>query len=458
MKGKKILGGLVLGSLLVIGITLGALKVTGFFKDAETEAMNLLAQLPDKLSSSYEEEFLGISALKKNSRDKGSVTTLHVSGVKVNKEMAQNVCGELPGTKNVALVLQALQDCVGTVDIQTDTGRNHKISGVLNKGNARLSADLYADGETLQYALPEIFPGRVIVQEQNTSVNTDEEQQKKKMMNFILQEYEKTKEEITCKKSRESAETYQFIFSSKTLSLWIKDFLSFLGKEEKLVTLTKQLSEESSEYVFCVKGSEGKLTSLSLVAQDRKGVFPVEITLSLSEEEQSNTVKLIYEEKGESKNRKCEITKQNRKTDVYETSLKVMIQTDSTSMNVDMTRIMDPNDHSYNLDAVLKWHGTKVAELVMEGAVKDIIPGESVHYIWDDITLNVGGKKCVTLSVDLQKKLLDYKFEKPEGEEVKFAEMTTEMKQEIQANKTKKMLEFGFDKIFLDDVLSKALQ
>lgn len=458
MRGKKILGGLVIGSLIVIGITLGALKVTGFFEDAETEAMKLLAQLPDKLSSSFEEEFLGISAFKKNSRDKGCVTTLHASNVKVNKEVAENVCQEVPEAKNVALVLQALQDCAGTVDIQTDTERNHKISGVLNKGNARLSADLYSDGETLQYALPEIFPGRVIVQEQNKSVDTDEEQQKKKVMNFILQEYEKTKEEIICKKSRESAETYQFIFSSKTLSLWVKDFLTFLGKEEELATLTQQLSEENSEYVFCVKGSEGKLTSLSLVAQEKKGVFPVEITLSLSEEEQSNTVKLIYEEKGESKNRKCEITKQNRKTDVYETSLKVMIQTDSTSMAADLSRVMDPNDHSYNLDAVLKWHGTKVAELVMEGAVKDIIPGESVHYIWDDISLTVGGKRWVTLSADLQEKLLENKFEKPEGEEVKIEELTEEMRQEIEANKMKKMLEFGFDKFLLSDMLSSAIQ
>ena len=135
-----------------------------------------------------------------------------------------------------------------------------------------------------------------------------------------------------------------------------------------------------------------------------------------------------------------------------------MIQTDSTSMAADLSRVMDPNDHSYNLDAVLKWHGTKVAELVMEGAVKDIIPGESVHYIWDDISLTVGGKRWVTLSADLQEKLLENKFEKPEGEEVKFEELTEEMRQEIEANKMKKMLEFGFDKFLLSDMLSSAIQ
>ena len=41
---------------------------------------------------------------------------------------------------------------------------------------------------------------------------------------------------------------------------------------------------------------------------------------------------------------------------------------------------------------------------------------------------------------------------------MKIEELTEEMRQEIEANKMKKMLEFGFDKFLLSDMLSSAIQ
>lgn len=481
MKGKKILGGVLLGILAVV-LAAGILKVTGILKNSEADALALLAQLPDKISKSYEDEFLGTEAFEEKSREKGSVTSIKLANVKVNKEVADNMSSIIPSVGNAALFLNTFRDCTCSVDIASDEQQGlRKVSGTLYKGDTKLQAEVYAEGDTLQYVLPEILPGKVISQENNVMGNKKKEQLQKEFTEFLLNEYDKTKDDISCRKSRETTESYEFIISSSTLSIWVQDFVEFLKAENEIAAITnyigklngqggeydgvsaledlaEQLSKESAEYRLCVRGSEGELTSVSFGTKAEEAAFPAELTVSVSEEENASTVKLIYERKGADGNSRWEITRRNGKSDVYENEFDVVIRTNQTSIAVNTMQVVNPSDHSYNAETTIKWHGTKVADIVVDGSVKDIVEGESIHYILDDVTVSVGDKEFLTMAVDVQNKLLDYKLEKPEGEEVKSTEITDVMKQEIAANTTKKFLEFEFNKAFLGNVLSKVLQ
>ncbi len=480
MNKKGLRGAILLGLLAVVFVVAGVWKVTGFFKNPEAEAMALLAQLPDKVSKSYEDEFLGLRALEKNSQEKGSAASIKISDIKVNKEASDRISSIVPSLRNAFMALKATEECTCSIDIASDEQQDiRKVTGSLSKGNVKLCADAYIEGDTVQYVLPEILPGKVIVQERHIFANMSRKQRQKKITEFLLSEYEKTKDDISCKKSRETAETYKFILSSKTLSIWINDFAGFVKKEPEfsgiinyigkldgqtgekdglsvLTALADQLSKETAEYQFCVKGSEGELTSVSFGTSSEEVVLPVMLTVSVSEKENDNTVKFTYERAENEGSSKWEITEQNKKSDVYEKTLDIVIQTAKTSLAVNTIQVIDSNDHSYNLETSIKWHGTKVAQLVMDGSVKDIVEGESIHYILDDISVNIGDEVVLTMAADVQKRVLDYKWEKPEGEEIRAAEITDELRMEMLFHATAKFWELGFDKLLTEDIIKKG--
>lgn len=480
MKGKKILAGVLLGIIAAALAAAVILKMAGFFQNPESEALALLAQLPDKITKSYENEFLGMDAFEENSREKGSATSIKLSGIKVNEQALNNISSTVPALENAAALFNTLQGCSCSIDIGSNEQQGiRKVSGTLFKQDARFHAEAYEDGDSYQYVLPDILPGKIITCGKDVVGNVDKTKLRNDFTEFFVSEYEKTKEDISCRKSRETAETYEFKVPSAVLSVWIQDFSDFLQAENELsavsdymgarnsqpedgnevsalADLAEQLSRESEEYLFCVRGSEGVLTSLSFGAEAEDVAFPAELAVSVSEEKNSSTVKLVYESSHTGGNSRLEVTRRNGKSDVYENEWDIVFQSSRASFAVNTLQVIDSNDHSYYSETGIKWHGTKVADIVMDGYVKDIVEGESVHYILDDITVNAGDKEIITMKAEVQKALLDYKWDKPEGEEVEPEEITDEMKQEMAVNMAGKLLEFDFDQLSLNSIISKV--
>lgn len=467
MKGKRILAGSLLGMIAAALVVVAVIKVTALLNNPESEALVLLAQLPDKVSKSYEDEFLGIAAFEENSREKGNAANIKLSGAKVNEEAIDDIGSKIPALKNAAVFLRSFQGCSCSIDIASREQQGiRKMSGTLVKGNAEFHAEAYEDGDSYQYVLPELLPGKVITSGKPIIASANKTQLRNDFSEFVLKEYKKTKEDISCRKSRETAETYEFTIPSAVLAVWVQDFSDFLKSKSDISTgngqskegsvdsaladLAEQLANESSEYLFCVRGSEGVLTSLSFGAKTQHAALLAELTISVSEEKNGNTAKLTYENSDSSGNSRLEVMRRNAKSDVYENEWEIVLRTSRASFDVNTRQVIDASDNSYYVEAGVNLNGTKVADIVMDGSIKDIVEGESVHYIVDDITVSSGEKELLSMKAEVQKTMLDYKWDKPEGEEIKSTEITDEMKQEMAANAASKLLEFGFS---LNDVM-----
>ncbi|MCI8791759.1 MAG: hypothetical protein HFG38_03005 [Eubacterium sp.] len=428
--------------VVTAAVSVGVMASVGFFKSDKETALELLAQVPKKLSRSYVSDHVGTGEMIRASMEKGSSASVRLSGLKFNDKIMKEAGTDFDFSK---FVFQA--------EIQTSADRT-KSNTLLNlsKGDERLSVVAYMDEDKTCTAFPELSPGKVVVVDKREweSLSEDSgvvdllESRMDYMTNrkynefgkafekFLWDEVKKVYDELSCKETEK--DTYRLTVPKSALDTVFHDFYHFMSEQKETVDFlnmyldeeddllsfleeaVEKITSESSDFIFYVKGSEKDVSRVSFEVTLNGN--PYSLSMDFEGKEDSKA-QLQLKTKQDGENISLDIVMKDTKTDNLSESLDAHLLIDDISFGkLSYLAVIDPKDNKYKSEITLDAVGEEVFSIKAEGLVKNLNPGKSVSYDLKNVSLRVEGDKILSAAVNVTLGTLEGEIEPPKGEEI----------------------------------------
>ena len=413
--------------VVTAAVSVGVMASVGVFKSDKETALELLAQVPKKLSRSYVSDHVGTGELIRASMEKGSSASVRLSGLKFNDKIMKEVGTDFDFSK---FVFQA--------EIQTSADRT-KSNTLLNmsKGDERLSVVAYMDEDKTCTAFPELSPGKVVVVdllESRTDYMTNRKYNefRKAFEKFLWDEVKKVYDELSCKETEK--DTYRLTVPQSALDTVFHDFYHFMSEQKETVDFlnmyldeeddllsfleeaVEKITSESSDFIFYVKGSEKDVSRVSFEVTLNGN--PYSLSMDFEGKEDSKA-QLQLKTKQDGENISLDIVMKDTKTDNLSESLDAHLLIDDISFGkLSYLAVIDPKDNKYKSEITLDAVGEEVFSIKAEGLVKNLNPGKSVSYDLKNVSLRVEGDKILSAAVNVTLGTLEGEIEPPKGEEI----------------------------------------
>lgn len=468
MNGKKIIAVIIAVFVLLAGGTVGVMAATGVFRSDKTEAVELLAQVPERLSWSSVGEVIGSADMMSAMYEKGSVTDVSVSDIKFS----------LPDKKESEELNDFFEGLTTTCSVQSDAEGHSGGNVKLDKNNTTVNLNYYMDGASGQkfyVSMPEIINGKVFkldmgeaAEKTNFDVNTTRKFYVD-LAAFAMDEMGKMGDEIICDKLQDGG--YQLTVAKESLDGMLDDTVEFMedqtemvdminaigslggvyagyeqlngaadgdeneGTYDFLAEMKKQIEEmkaETQDICLQVYGKDGNITSVKLAdpkGEDRDMV----IALEFSGEKGDSTATLKI---GDAKDT-ITLTKRDEKKELCTTSFSLELSgeangkiTHSQSINpadntceikmdVDADIELDEEDQElWDEEGLTGLENIFPLSMTAKGSVKDLKQGSYADYVLDDVTFSSNGHDVCTMAMDVKFGLPEGEVKSLEGEEV----------------------------------------
>lgn len=425
-------------------VSVGVMASVGFFKSDKASALELLSQVPEKLSRSYVSGHMGTEELIRASMEKGSSASIRLSGLKFSDKIMKEAGTDFDFSK---FAFQA--------DIQTSADRT-KSSTLFNlsKGDERLSVVAYMDEDKTCTAFPELSPGKVIVVDKRDGESLTEESYAEDLLEsrmdymanriynefgkafekFLRDEVEKVYDELSCQETEK--DTYRLTVPKSTLDTVFHDFYHFMSEQKDTVDflnlyleeedegdflslleeVVEKITRESSDFVFYVKGSGKDVSSVSFEVTLNGNPYSLSMDF---EGKEDCKAQLQLKTKQDGENICLDIVMKDTKTDNLTESIDAHLLIDDISFGkLSYLADFNPKDNQYRTEISLDAVGEEVFRLKAEGLVKNLNPGKSVSYDLKNVSLRVEGDKILTAAVNVTLGTLEGEIEPPKGEEI----------------------------------------
>lgn len=435
--------------VVTAAVGVGVMASTGFFKSDKKSALELLAQVPEKISRSYVNDHIGTEKLMKACMENGSTANIHMSDFKLNKAVAEEFASGFD-----------LSQYVMKVDAQSSAdGKKSSTLFSLAKGDDRLSVVSYLDDDKSYIAFPELSEGKVLTMnkkkweesgyallnnkmEYMTSAKYKEFG--KSFKKFIQDEVSKVYKELSCEETEQ--DTYQLTIPKDTLDTVFDDFCNFMsgqkdtvefineylmddyeiinGYEEEEVedflTLLKKavetLKKESSDFTLYVKGKGKELSKVGFDVTLNGDPYSLSLDFEGEEDCKAQLLLKTIQEKEEIS---IQIVMKDDKADLLKESIEVNVLIDDISFGkFSYITTIDPKDNKCNMELLLTVEAEELLRIEAEGLVKNLNPGKSVSYELKKVSLGTEGEQLLTMALDLTMGTLEGSIEPPKGEEI----------------------------------------
>ncbi len=467
MNGKKIIAVVIAVFVLLAGGTVGVMAATGVFRSDKTEAVELLAQVPERLSWSSVGEVIGNKNMVSAMYEKGSVTDVSVSDIKFS----------LPDTKDSKELNDFFEGFTATCSVQSDAEGHSGGNIKLDKNNTPVNFNYFmdgSDGQMLYASMPEIINGKVFkldmgeaAKKTNFDVNTTRKFYAD-LAAFAMDEMGKMGDEITCDKMQDGG--YQLTVAKESLDGMLDDAVEFMEGQTEMVDMInaigtlggvytgyelndaadgdenektddflaemkKQVEEmkgETQDIWLQVYGKDGSITSVKLAdpkGEDKDMVIALEFsgekgdstaTLKIGDAEDTLTIT-----KRDEKKELCttgyslELSGEENGKFTHSQSINPADNTCEIKMDFDADIELDEEDQELWDEEGLPGLGNIFPlSLTAKGSVKDLKQGSYADYVLDDVTLTSNGQDICTMAMDVKFGLLEGEVKPLEGEEV----------------------------------------
>ncbi len=470
MNGKKIIAVIIAVFVLVAGGTVGVMAATGVFRSDKTEAMELLAQVPERLSWSSVGEVIGNADMLSAVYEKGSVTDVSVSDIKFS----------LPDKKDSEELNDFFEGLTAAVSVQSDPEGHSGGNIKLEKNSTPVNFNYYMDGSEgrmLYASLPEIIHGKVFkldmgetAEKTNFDVNTTRKFYED-LAAFAVDEMGKIGDEISCDKMQDGG--YQLTVSKESLDGMLDDAVEFMEGQTEMVDMInaigslggmytsykrlddvadvdekedtydflaemkKQVEEmkgETQDILLQVYGKDGSITSVKLADLEGEDKDMV-VALDFSGEKGDSTATLKIGDAEDT----LTVTKRDEKKELCTTGYSLELSgdgdgngkltysqsinpTDNTceiKMDVDAGIELDEEDQElWDEEGLAGLENIFPLSLTAKGSVKDLKQGSYADYVLDDVTLTGNGQDICTMAMDVKFGLQEGEVKPLEGEEV----------------------------------------
>lgn len=489
-KGKKfkisfaIKAGLVIVFIAVF-FAVGAMAYNGFVKPDRREALRLLAQIPERISWSAQNDYIGTGEMLEKYLDEGGQVDVSVSDITPGDILGKSLTGGegpteiFPAMPGMLSIWESLSEyTVGwNKKFDMDSGRTSQ-AVMLSKGGEKMSVIRCQDSTDLWVALPELLDGKVLHAKTGElggilgEGSGAEEQKERDFLNFfreikvfLAEESVKAADQISFDKLKKSEEWSYVWDSGYTLQIpqeYVNSFFQRLSdllceqNQEVLQLLGEKVRGFSvaRDITLTIYGEDGKLCQLETDIPIKGNAFKV--TIAFTGEKDDSSISLLAQGEWEGELVSLMAKRLDKKKNVYETNTEIEIAVaDETVSKLTCSEKISPNDASYQLDIGLDAEGQKSYQVHAKGAVKDVKKGVSASYVLDDLWISSGDEELMSMETRIQFLAGDQEISPPQGEIVEISPDTEEedmevYKREITENFSKKMARMGILNQFMN--------
>lgn len=472
-KTGKIIALIVAIVVVVAGVSVGVMAATGVFSSSKKKAFDLLEQIPEKISYSSVNEYIGTSDMSKAMLEKGGQTGFKVSDLTLDSSIAPT-----------GLDLSGFSAELSAKSDKTDNKTSMLAS--LEKGGSKLSLNLYTDKEKVVLSLPELVSGKVFKldlasmkdalgsMQAMTTASPEMEEFAEDIEEFFEDEIKKVKDDIDCEKLSGDKNGYKLTIKKESMDTVMNDFVEFLTEHESVVSMvntymktlmytqvggtgdfdlikvvkevTSKLSQYTQDFSFEVYHVAGKLTGLQATFMAEMIPFKATVDFEGDKENSTVTMKIMAEQNGQEAG--VTVIKKDKKADTYENSFSFDVSAAGFSAAAfEVTESVNPSDNSYSLNGSVSAEGNEVGKLKATGSIKDLKQGSYANLVLDDVSVSANGIDYVKMALDIKMGVADGNIEPPQGEEVtvKSGTEVVPYMTEVQTALTKIMSDWGID-------------
>lgn len=434
-KGKLI--ALICSLVVVVGlVTTGiVLAATGVFSGSgKKEAFDLLAQAPEKLTSSAMNEQLGVAELYEAMFEKGMDLDFKLSDVKTSGE----------GTD--------LTDFSIDFGAQIDLA-NKKAGGKFSMGKegANLSGELYASLEEkkIAFSLPELIKGKVFTMTANDAESKDALESvsavlavlpdlQKSFGEYMKEQGDALYEETEC---TSISNGYRLTIKKESmdealnqLRTCINEQQDSIGTIEEKLGMSKgtisaavsmmipSLTTYTKDFTFEVYGEDGELTGLSTNIKVEDVECKISATCNENGDQSEANVTIDLLQNGTSAGTVV-YTGSSKKGDVCEDVRKVTVSASGSELAAYETReTLDvKNNNAFEMHTSANVEGKDVMTMTANGSIKNLEPGKCMTLQYDEVNMeqnSYGSNTSMSYKMEATLAVLDGGVKAVSGEEV----------------------------------------
>lgn len=448
--------------ILVIGaamMSVAAIAVAGIYvkkkvRDPKVEAVNLLQQLPDKLTGSQYNESLGVKDLLTNcltGQSEANVRLSQVSSSALIKEW-------IPAAYKEGAVVS--QDLSLSTNAQTDV-MNKKCRGtvVLQSGKNLLSGEMYAGKDEVSYALPECMPDTVFTEESDSlriqrmnwtyaaSFLTD-------LGTYVTENATGVEDELHFEKSSNpKGEKYKLTLDPDGVETLSDDLIQFLeGQTEFISLVNASASHKDPAYdvesrvkqwlqsgiqkkeplIVRMTSKEGELKSVR-ISWGEKGSVQIKFT-----DKKENNTKSITVTGADGKVAVRYVQKESCK-DTYKQSVSLSFPWGEEQKSFYLKQTYDPVERSIAVSG--NWN--KEYKFQGSGLVKDMLKGSSLTYALDDFDITRQGQEVLNGELQCRLALRRQAILSLSGQETGLGSVTEDTVRSLRYTGLHKLMDMG---------------
>lgn len=444
MKRTSLVALIVAIVIVVLGASAGVMYAFGAFSSDKGKAFELLKQLPEKISHSATDDYIGSSDMLGAMLDQGMDVSVKCSNI----QMDGAVLTLIP--ESVTSVLSKLEFDFGA-QLDFDNQKVRFDMGA-EANDADLSLQSYASlaDKKIALAAPGLIGGKVF-----TLTGSEDSEQAKKVQEVIkhltelkdsFREYidkqgKSVYDGITC----ETIENGYCLTIPKdvidsminSLSEYVKEQKDSIEPLEEILSIEKgtfaktlddtlpQLTSDTTDFSFELYEDQGKLTGLKA---DIKGGSENEIlTCNLEFTENGNQSSVTFtadmkDSSGQSAGSKIEINREGTDGDICEDKLTYKVVDGKNVMDSYSTITINKSTNELTVSGGSSLDDVKT-EFSAKGSIKNLTKGKCVTYQFDqyEITEEIFSQTVLKMSAALEVTagVLDGEVTAPQGEEVK---------------------------------------
>lgn len=434
-KGKLI--ALICSLVVVVGlVTTGiVLAATGVFSGSgKKEAFDLLAQAPEKLTSSAMNEQLGVAELYEAMFEKGMDLDFKLSDVKTSGE----------GTD--------LTDFSIDFGAQVDLA-NKKAGGKFSMGKdgANVSGELYASLEEkkIAFSLPELIKGKAFAMTANDAESKDALESvsavlavlpdlQKSFGEYIKEQGDALYEETEC---TGISNGYRLTIKKEAMDEALNQLRTYINEqqdsigtiEEKLgmskgsisaavSLMIPSLTTYTKDFTFEVYGEDGELTGISTNIEVEGVECKISATCNENGDQSEANVTIDLLQNGTSMGTVV-YAGSSKKGDVCEDVRKVTVSASGSELAAYEAReTLDvKNNNAFEMHASAKVEGEDVMTTTASGSIKNLEPGKCMTLQYDEVNMeqnSYGSSTSMSYKMEATLAVLDGGVKAVSGEEV----------------------------------------
>ncbi|MBO5489091.1 MAG: hypothetical protein J5972_04205, partial [Eubacterium sp.] len=299
--------------IVILLLVVGVLGTAGYYlyakmNDPQTEALELLQQLPDKLSYNLGNNILGTADLKKNCEQNGTDVRIRLSNTEESDVAKAYLQKAFPK-------FQEITDLHLALDLQIDDTKK-RVDMSANNEKDTIQGTAYFEGDNLQVYLPGLTNEDAIYRSESLKENVEQEewnQFKNDVNEFLTEQCTDMFQVASCEKIRDKSDageqTHELTVQTDAFADFLDECYRFVESRDEIVAFINEkimvkdgdflrvlrrkideVQKQDNEYQVQVVGKDGVLVAVLMN-------HPVLGTLDLTfqQEEKSYNRVISYE-------------------------------------------------------------------------------------------------------------------------------------------------------------------